>query len=111
MFVFIVFLLPLGKLFKPMDIGKALRETRQKQGLRQNHVAAKTKISATYISQIEQGKKMPSLEIVEKLSKFYKVPIAVLMWKSIDVKDVQPHKREAFSRLSPTINDMINCIF
>lgn len=94
-----------------MNIGKALKETRIKADLRQKIVAEKTGITASYISQVESGKKNPSIEIIEKLCKLYKIPVAIIMWKAIDVKDVIPSKRETFSTLSPTINDMINRIF
>ena len=53
---------------------KTLKQLRKEQGLTQKQVTEKigTK-SVYYISQIERGDKVPSLKIIYKLAKLYKV--------------------------------------
>lgn len=94
-----------------MNIGKALKQTRHSLDLRQNIVAEKTGLTQSYISSIENEQKVPSIEVIEKLCKLYKTPVAIVLWRAIDIKDVAPHKRQAYSSLRPTIDDMINRIF
>jgi transcriptional regulator with XRE-family HTH domain len=94
-----------------MDINKALKEARIKSGLTQTQTSEKSGLTQTYISQIEGGHKNPSMETIQTLSDTYKIPVAIIMWQAIDVKDVQPHKRQVYSTLKPTIDDMINRIF
>lgn len=94
-----------------MNIGKALKDTRLKSGLRQNLVADKTGVSQCYLSSIENGGKVPSIEVIEKLCDFYKMPVAIVLFRAIDIKDIPQRKREAWRLLSPSINEMIDRCF
>ena len=52
-----------------MDIGKKLREAREKQGLSRDELVKKTDITVNTLYKIETGKMpKPSFEIVKKLS-------------------------------------------
>ena len=91
-----------------MNIGNALRDIRQTvAGRRQNEVALSAGISQTYLSQIESGKKIPTQDVVEKLCKEYKVPVAFVVWQAMEMKDVDKSKQKAFSRIKPIVDDMI----
>lgn len=95
-----------------MNIYKALKECRRKAGLTQAKTAELSGLTQTYISQIESGiKKNPSMETIQKLSDTYKIPVAIILWNSIEISDVQPHKRATYSALKPSVDDMINRIF
>ena len=62
----------------PMDIGKRIRERRQRRGLVIQEVARKTGLSKAYISQIETGKASPSLRTAAKLAQALEVPLPTL---------------------------------
>ena len=49
-------------------VSKNIRTLRKKLGWSQELLAEKTGVSAQYITQIEVGKRTPSLDIVEKLT-------------------------------------------
>lgn len=50
-----------------------LRAARKEAGLTQKEVAKKIGVHPNYYPRIERGEKVPSLEIVEKLTKLLKV--------------------------------------
>lgn len=91
-----------------MNVGNALRDIRENiAGRRQNEVAEAVGISQTYLSQVEAGKKTPHQEVVEKLCKEYKVPIAIVIWKAMEISDVDKSKKTAFMRIKPIVDDML----
>lgn len=94
-----------------MNIGKALKETRLNMGVKQKTVAEETGITQSYICLIEKEQKTPSIDVIETLCKYYGVPIGIIMWRAIDVKDVTPNKRQAFTMLKPHMDDIVNRIF
>jgi len=55
-------------------ISEALRLIRIFNDLKQNELAEKIGVSASYISEIESGRKEPSLEILERYSKYFRIP-------------------------------------
>ncbi|MBW7956049.1 helix-turn-helix transcriptional regulator [Patescibacteria group bacterium] len=58
---------------KRKTVTSKLKKARLATSLTQKEVAKKIGISANYYPQIERGEKVPSLEIVEKLTKLLKV--------------------------------------
>ena len=62
------------------DFGEYLRKLREEQRWSLRQVAAKTGVSVSYITLIENGKrKAPGPEILRKLAPVYKVPIRELL--------------------------------
>lgn len=94
-----------------MNIGSALLKARKDNGLRQNVVAERTGLSQTYLSQIETGSKIPSIEVIEKLSKEYNMPFGIMMWNTLTEKDVRKSKLDIYRKLKPTVDNLINDIF
>ena len=94
-----------------MNIGAALLKARKDKGLRQNEVFQKTKITQTYLSQIENGKKIPSVDIITKLADVYQIPFPIMMWGTLTEKDVRKAKLDIYRKLKPTVDNLINDIF
>lgn len=90
-----------------MNIGQALIKARKDKGLRQNEVAKRIKISQTYLSQIENGSKVPAIEMISKLAKCYDIPFAVMAWYSITEQDIKKNKLAIYLNLKPTVDAMI----
>jgi transcriptional regulator with XRE-family HTH domain len=57
----------------PQKIGKKLKETRKKIGLRQIDVAEKAKISKNYYARVERDEENPTLETLQKIVKALKI--------------------------------------
>lgn len=56
-------------------VGKRIRLLRESQGLSREECAHRAGIHSTFLSVLERGKKEPSLQTLDKLSKALKVPI------------------------------------
>ena len=62
-------------------IGKALRLLRVYHDLKLGDLAKQIEISPGYLSEIENGKKKPSLELIEKYSNFFNIkPSSILFF-------------------------------
>lgn len=60
-----------------MVIGKHLRDLRMAKGLTQHSVEDRTGILCCYLSRIENGRTVPSVDTLEKLAAAYEIPL----WK------------------------------
>jgi transcriptional regulator with XRE-family HTH domain len=61
-------------------INEALRLIRVFHDLKQNELAERLAISKSHISEIEKGGKTPSLELIEKYSQEFKIPVSAIMF-------------------------------
>jgi transcriptional regulator with XRE-family HTH domain len=60
-------------------LSEALRLVRVFHDMNQTELARKLKISKSYLSEIESGRKQISVEILEKYAKLFRVPVSSLM--------------------------------
>lgn len=60
-------------------ISKALRMVRIFHRLKQTDLADKLKISNSYLCEIERGDKSPSVELLGKYSKIFRIPVSTLL--------------------------------
>lgn len=66
--------------------GEKLRTLRKRQGLTMNELAPNLGFtSQSYISEIETGKKMPSIELIIKIARFFDVSLDQLMLDELDL--------------------------
>lgn len=63
----------------PKALGKKVQRYRKKTGMSQEEVAHKVGISRAYMGYIEQGRNVPSLEVLEKVAKAIKVKLGDLL--------------------------------
>jgi transcriptional regulator with XRE-family HTH domain len=63
-------------------LNEALRLIRVYHDMRQSETAEKLGISNSYLSEIEKGRKKPTLEIVEKYSTVFKIPMSSILFFS-----------------------------
>ena len=61
------------------ELGKKIRELRKKKELTQEDLAYKAGLDYSYINQIENGKRNPSMEAVEKIAKALGVKVQALV--------------------------------
>lgn len=62
-----------------MQLKDRLRETRRQRDLTLLQVADGTKLSVSYLSDLERGKTNPSLDTLERLATFYKMSMVDLL--------------------------------
>lgn len=68
----------MGRISSKQKLGKKLREIRKSQGLSQEQLGFAAKVDRSYISEIENGLRNPSLQTLEKLAKALKVKLSDL---------------------------------
>ena len=63
----------------PKLLGKRVQRFRKKTDMSQEDVAHKVGISRAYMGYIEQGRNVPSLEVLQKIAKVLKVKLSDLV--------------------------------
>jgi transcriptional regulator with XRE-family HTH domain len=66
-------------------IGIAIKDARKNNGLRQIQLAEKTKLSRSYISDIENGRYSPSIETLSKIAVCLDMDLNILKKTDIQV--------------------------
>lgn len=61
-------------------INEALKLVRVYHNLRQNQLAAALRLSPSYLNEIESGKKQVTIDVLEKYSQFFKIPVSSLLY-------------------------------
>jgi len=64
-----------------MIIGERLRELREEKHLSQGHIEKRTGLLRCYISRVENGHTVPSIETLEKMSRALEVPLYQLFYE------------------------------
>lgn len=93
-----------------MNIGKAIREMRKRECMNQQDYASRIGVTQTYLSQIENGHKKPSMEVLEAIASDLKTPLSVVFWFALSEEDVIPSKVQAYRMLKPAVDELINYI-
>lgn len=62
----------------PKQLGKRIQKRRKELEITQEELAEKVKVSRAYMGFIEQGRNIPSLELLEKIAKALKIPLSNL---------------------------------
>lgn len=68
--------------------GENIKFYRKQKGLSQQQFSEQCKIVPNYVSEIENGKKFPSSELIEKIASVLTVAPYVLFMDSKDVSDI-----------------------
>ena len=63
-------------------LSEALRLIRTFHDLKQKQLAEQIGLSRSYISEIEKGHKIPTLDVIEKYSTRFKIPVSSIMFFS-----------------------------
>ena len=94
-----------------MEIGNAIRKIRRDKDLKQMELAESVGITQSYLSGIEKGNKNPSSIVLDRIANYFKIPLAVIYWNSLEEKDIDPLKVDAFRVLKPSVDGLINEMF
>lgn len=92
-----------------MGIGEALRLLRIYNDMKAVQVSEDLGISQSYISEIEQGKKIPSIEVINKYaSYFHTTPSAILLMAEGLEKDPKSFKERISGKLAGLLQELEN---
>lgn len=95
-----------------MNIGRAIKTLRKEltPQLNQGEFADRIGVTQAYMSQIENGNKMPSMDVLQNISTFLDTPLPIMFWFGVEVYDISEDKREYFQFLKPSIDKLIQSI-
>ena len=94
-----------------MNIGITIRELRKRKNLSQEELSGLTNISQTYISQIESGKKTPTLDVLQTIGEKIGVPFQIISFLSLNEDAIPEGKREHYKAIEPAVKAMIKEYF
>lgn len=90
-----------------MDYGKGIRIARALAGIRQKQLAKLSGLDASHISLIEKGKRKPSLQVLEKLSKALNVPQDLLILLAAGSNDLKSRTPAEIHRVAESLAIML----
>lgn len=83
-----------------MTIGEKLKKSRNEKGMSLRELATRVELSASFLSQIEQGKASPSIENLKKIANMLDVRVSYLIEDEDDVvKNIHYTKQEEIKYL------------
>ncbi len=91
-----------------MQLGMVIKEKRKGLGLNQVEFSQAVGITQTFLSQIENDKKEPSAKVLTKICDTLGITKPILIWFTLEEKDIREDKREAFNTLKSSIDELIN---
>lgn len=90
-----------------MEYGRALKICRAALELSQQEVAKKARITTSYLSLIEGGKRSPSLATLERISKAMGVPAHLVMLLAAGPKEIPGPERNKLNEISTSLLNLL----
>ncbi|MBE0649654.1 MAG: helix-turn-helix transcriptional regulator [Bacteroidales bacterium] len=94
-----------------MKIGVTIKSLRKEKGIRQVDFAEKCGISQTYLSQIENDERNPTLDVLERISKVLEIPYPVLSFLSLTIDSVPEEKKEVYKKMEKVMHGLVKDVF
>lgn len=80
-------------------LGRALKQIRVFHSLKQKELADRLSLSASYISEIEKGIKEPSLSVINKYSRAFKIPESSILFFSENIDQPNSFKTNISNKI------------
>lgn len=90
-------------------INEALRLIRVFHDLKQYELAERLKVSKSHISEIEKGNKTPSLELIDKYSVEFRIPVSAIMFFAEEIPTAKRGEK-ARTKIASTVLDLLSFI-
>lgn len=92
-----------------MNIGQSIKQLRKEQGISQKEFAKQVKISQTYLSLVESGKRGCGIHFLELIAKKLNVPLPALFWFASEKEDY-PNAVSHYDSIKPVIDNLIKSL-
>lgn len=76
-------------------LSETLRLLRVFHDMKQNELAERLGVSKSYVSEIENGNRTPSMEVIERYAATFKVPVSSVMFFAENLEDAKNQKGAA----------------
>jgi transcriptional regulator with XRE-family HTH domain len=68
-----------------ISIGKTIRKLRIERGISQQDLAEDADLTPSFLSLVENGRRRPSLAVIQRLASSLLVPEEILIWDSVEL--------------------------
>lgn len=83
-----------------MELGKAIRISREQRGYTRSELADKAKLSLSYVSLLENSKRDPNLSKIEKIAEALDIPVSILFFLAADKSEIESISSELAEKMS-----------
>lgn len=90
-----------------MKIGNGIKNARKLSGISQRELSNRSRLSITYISEIENGKKDPSIAALRAIASAIKMELPFMVLLSMEETDIDEENRKAFTALKRIIENKL----
>lgn len=90
-----------------MNIGLSIKKCRKLRNVTLDELSIRTKLSKSYLSLIESGKRRPSIDVVNSISVCIGIPMHLLIYLSTDTEDVTSLNAELDAKLKELLLRLI----
>lgn len=94
-----------------MKIGATIKKLRKEKKITQIDFAGQCGISQTYLSQLENDERNPTVDILERISNVLEIPYPVLSFLSITIDNVPEEKKEVYKRMEKVMFGLVEDVF
>ncbi len=91
-----------------MNIGGAIADIRKTKKISQGDLSHMAKINQSYLSQIENNKKIPNIKTIEEIAKAMNIPLSMIFLFSITESEVPKNKKDIFNAIMPIMKSFFN---
>jgi XRE family transcriptional regulator, regulator of sulfur utilization len=91
-----------------MTIGEIIKKLRKERKLSQIELADECKISRTYISEIESGKRNPTVDILERIGEGLHIPFPIISYLTLDINSLPEIHQKTFHEIEAAAKAMID---
>jgi len=68
-----------------MNVGSAIRRIRQAREMLQVDLAARSCLSVTFISLLENGRRSPNVSTLSRIAESLSLPVEAILWEAVDL--------------------------
>lgn len=94
-----------------MNIGSIIRNLRKAQKITQAQLAKLSGITQTYLSQIENNHKEPTIATLKVIAENLSTPLPILLFMAVESNDIPENKRAAYDAVSPSVKSLLDTLF
>lgn len=91
-----------------MNIGSGIKDLRKKNGYTQKEFAKLCELSQTYLSQIENNLKEPSISTLKAITQKLNIPLPLFIFLSLDENDISEDKKGVYELIAPSLRSLIS---
>lgn len=94
-----------------MKTGATIKKLRKERRITQIDFAKQCGISQTYLSQLENDERNPTVDVLERISNVLEIPYPVLSFLSITIDNVSEEKKEVYKRMEKVMFGLVEDVF